>query len=293
MSILKSLDLTPAESLMLLGEGWSRSEWMLTATFADLLMKRVLEAQPMQLRQGDRSFEIYVRPGENYRYLDRLKPHEIALARCVPPGNKPVWMHLYSVAEKFRRKEVGIVWYFKLGFVRCPMLKNGYFRKEDKGIFSLVLYYSYPPTEKGLEARARIEELVNDCIINMERWVKEEPARAQALIDLCGTNMLLIQNYYDLKTIVEWSRSISNEMPGIESRTSSYYDYHWYDYGWRESTQDGCSSVTSQDPPRSFKPGFSSLDFGFLDAFNSFKAFEKAFKKGWQGPLDNNSYPYG
>ncbi|HEX7445128.1 MAG TPA: hypothetical protein VF300_01940 [Methanothrix sp.] len=81
-------------------------------------MKRVLEAQPMQLERGDRSFEIYVRPGENYKCLDRLKPHEIALARCVPPSNKPVWMPLYSVAEKFRLKEVGVVWYFKLGFIR-------------------------------------------------------------------------------------------------------------------------------------------------------------------------------
>jgi hypothetical protein len=127
----------------------------------------------------------------------------------------------------------------------------------------------------------------------MERWVKEEPARAQALIDLCGANMLLIQNHYDLKTIVEWSRSIANEMPSIESRTSSYYDYQWYDYGWRESTQVGCSSVASQDPSRSFKPGFSSLDFGFLDAFSSFKDFGKAFKTCWKGPIDNNSYPYG
>ncbi|HEX7444922.1 MAG TPA: hypothetical protein VF300_00890, partial [Methanothrix sp.] len=154
----------------------------------------------------------------------------------------------------------------------------------------LVLYYSYPLTEKGLQARARIEELVNDCTINLERWVKEEPARAQALISLCGANMLLIQNYYDLKTIVKWARSVANEIPDLESGT--YYDYHWYDYGWCDSDLAECG-VTSQDPPYSSKPGFSSLDFGFMDAFNSFKDFEKAFKSCWQGPDDYTLPSYG
>ena len=90
LNISKSLDLTPAESLMLLGAGWSSSWKMVVVTFVDLLMKRVIEIRPLRYKgRSDRPFEICVRPGQNYSLLDSLKPHERALAKCIRTIEQP------------------------------------------------------------------------------------------------------------------------------------------------------------------------------------------------------------
>jgi hypothetical protein len=286
MSLSKSLDLTPAESLMLLDGGWDSPVKMLAFTFADLLMKGVLEVPTRKQTpwHGYLPFEKCVRRGENYRHLDYLKPHEKALAKCVPPCETALcWIPIDEVKYNFERKEVGINWYYKLGFVLCPMLEKGYFRRESKGIFSLKLYYSYPLTEKGQKARSRIEELLNDGILNLERWVKDEPAMANAYFDLCGANILLLQNHYDLKTLLNWSIAASNRMPKNERCSLSERNHCWYDYGLLDHALAKSGSRTSQDRHIS-RPGFSSLDFRFLDAFKSFNEFESMLERYWDKP---------
>ena len=256
---------------MLLGAGWDSPMKMITFTFADLLMKGVLDVPA-------RTYGWYVRRGENYRYLDYLKPHEKALAKCVPPNETTFWWMKYN----FERKEVGLNWYYKLGFVLCPMVEKGYFRKESKGIFSLKLYYSYPLTEKGQKTLSRIKELLNDGILNLERWVKDEPTRANAYFDLCGANILLLQKHYDLKTLLKWSMAASNRRPDSGSSVLSEHDHCWYDYGLLNHVLAGSEGRVSQDRPIS-RPDFNSLDFRFIDAFKSFNEFERLIERYWIG----------
>ena len=312
LDISKSLDLTPAESLMLLGAGWSSSWKMVVVTFADLLMKKVIEIRPLRYNgRFPRTLEICVRPGQNYGLLDRLKPHEKALAKCIriekqpnqyclnydcqyrcrknkkciPPDEGQHWIELRTASENFRNTEVGIVWNYKLGFVESLLHEEDYLRKESKKLFSIDLYYSYPLTEKGQKTQAIIKRLMSDGVQNLERWVEEEPERARAYFDVCGGNMLLLQEHFDMKTIINWSRIVSHDITVFERDAQSDYDY-WYDYTWREYDLDKARDRIAEGLPASSRRDFMSLDIGFLEAFNSFKEFERAFKNSWKGPDD-------
>jgi hypothetical protein len=291
LDISKLLDLTPAESLMILDEGRSSSWKLVAVTFADLIMKGIIELRFIRntgLSSLFRApFQIYVWPGKYYCLHDRLKPHERALARCICTDHKQFSrkpeINMRRAAFNFKRKEV------KLAVsVHDYLLNLGYFRKEGKKLFSLEIYYNYPLAEKGLEAQARIKELLKEGALNMERWIHEEPARARAYLNLCGGNVLLIENHCNVKNLFNWSKGIFDKETEFVC-DASYYDYCWYDYFWRGRDPDGWIEETAKVPACSCKPGFASLETGFLDAFGSFEEFEDAIRCYWDepGPVGN------
>jgi hypothetical protein len=93
-----------------------------------------------------------------------------------------------------------------------------------------------------------------------------------------------------MKTIINWSRIVSHDITGFEWDAKSYYDYCWYDYAWHENDQDKAGDRVAKGLLASSRLDFISLDIGFLEAFNSYKEFENAFKKCWYGPDDDISY---
>jgi hypothetical protein len=288
LDISKLLDLTPAESLMILDEGRSSSWKLVAVTFADLAMKGIIELR--FIRNSNKGllslfrspFQIYVCPGKYYSLQDRLKPHERALARCICADyeqfSRRSEINMGRAAFNFKRKETGLA-----VSVHDYLLDLGYFRKEGKKLFSLEIYYNYPLAEKGLEAQARIKELLKEGALNMDRWIHEEPARARAYLNLCGGNVLLIENHCKVKNIFNWSKGIFDKTTDSMC-DASYYGYCWYDYFWRGRDPDGWIEETAKVPACPCKPGFASLDPRFLDAFGSFEEFEDAIRYYWDEP---------
>jgi hypothetical protein len=288
LNISKLLDLTPAESLMILDDGRSSSWKMVAVTFADLIMKKIIGMRVIRKRNRGLSrlirgpFQIYMWPGKYYGLYDRLKPHERALARCICTGyeqfrGRPE-INMGRAAFNFKRKEVGLA-----VSVHNYLLDLGYFRKEGKKLFSLEIYHNYPLAEKGLEAQARIKELLKEGASNMERWIHEEPARARAYLNLCGGNVLLIENQCNVKKMFNWSKGIFDKKTEFVC-DASYYDYSWYDYSWGGRDPAGCIEENVKVPACSFKPGFASFETEFLDDFYSFEEFEDAIRYYWNEP---------
>ena len=88
----ESLNLTPAESLMILDPRRSKGKEMLKFTLIDLLLKKVLKAE-ISHEAVDRAFrrskelvkKIHISEGENYLKV-KLKPHERIFTRDKVPS---------------------------------------------------------------------------------------------------------------------------------------------------------------------------------------------------------------
>ena len=203
----ESLNLTPAESLMMLDPKRSRGKEMLKFTLIDLLLKKVLKIEidyetVRHLFIFKRSVKkTYISKGENYSKV-KLKPHEHIFTRDELLSHtlelNEFARELYkSISKKFSS--------YKKVFVRNSLLADGYFEKENRKLLFLFPYTKYVLSEKGFGAQTKIKNLLEEGEKELERWVKHEPARAKAYLSVCGANILLLEHYnYDLKIIKEW-----------------------------------------------------------------------------------------
>lgn len=224
------LNLTPAESLMIIDPKRSKGKEMMKLTFIDLLLKRVLKADVIYedvIYKGviystttDTKLKwIYIIEGENYSKA-KLKPHEHIFTRAELFSPKLLlrWFakELYRSIAKFSIVERFFL--YKKNFVRNSLIADGYFHTEAKKFLFLFPYTKYVLSEKGLSAQTKITNLLEEGAKEFERWVKHEPARAKAYLSVCGSNILLLEHYnYDLKIIQEWIKALSK----IESQENS------------------------------------------------------------------------
>ncbi len=264
----ESLNLTPAESLMILDPKRSKGKEMLKLTLIDLLLKKVLKAD-VNYETVDRAFKrskrsvkkINISEGENYSKAN-LKPHERMFAWDKLPSRN---LELSKFAKEVYRNINKNFSFYKKHFVRYSLIVDGYFQKEIREFLFLFPYTKYALSEKGFSAQTKIKNLLEEGEKELEGWVKYEPARAKAYLSVCGTNILLLEHYhYDLQVIKEWIKELSN----IESQEnySNYYPYSWH--GWHELT-----STNTLDDTINFDVSY----FDSLDDFDSFDDFDTGF----------------
>ena len=255
----KSLNLTPAESLMILDPKRSRGKEMMKFTLIDLLLKKVLEIE-VNYETVRRIFifkrsvkKTYISKGENYSKV-KLKPHEHIFIRDELFSHA---LELNKFAKELYRSISKKFSLYKKSFVRNSLIADGYFQKETRRLLFLFPYTKYVLSEKGFSAQAKIKSLLEEGEKELERWVKYEPAHAKAYLSVCGANILLLEHYnYDLKIIKEWIKELSK----IESQenSSNYYPYSWY----------GLTSTDTLD---------AAIDFDILDDFDSLDDFDAGF----------------
>jgi hypothetical protein len=193
---------------------------------------------------------IYFRPGKNFGRINNLKPHEVALAKCISQNKKSIWFPLRQCSINFGKEEVGSLFWFD-SLVHTPLLKKEFFKREGR------FFYSYPLSEKGLAEKERIEDILNYATENLESMVKNDPPKAKSCIEFCGARLLLPQKRIDFKIVAGWYKSLINNID---------MDYQI------QGTNNRISSVTTRS---------SRLDFGFLDEFKCFDDFEKFFFNNW------------
>lgn len=275
MNTFDSLNLTPAESLTLMGNGWTSFENITITTFVDLLMKGVLELHTKKHPTSFKDYDLYVSPGKNFIHLNRLKPHEKLMAESISCNEGDSCQSLSIAGDQFRIKS-GCGWFYKVLYIKSPMQTNGYFYRKENKLLSLVLYYSYPLTDKGQQCQSFVKDLINDGISNLGTWMKTEPKKAISFLDLCGGNFLLIKDAYELKDIIAWRSALSNRL--FETNRNALSNYRClYNYYWNYDKSSEGKNRTRFDPIQRPNRDFLSLDCRFLNDFKSFKDFQKIF----------------
>ncbi len=256
---MESLNLTPAESLIIISPESSGNE-MIRLTLMDLVLRRVLniiieEHESKFLKKHYNTAFI----GEGDSFNIELKPHEEILTNLILE-------HYRLEMKKFAKivhNEVNSAEY-KNKCLRNTLVGKGYLKKQRKMLLSLMPYTSYILTDKGIKARDKIVELIDEAKY-LHKWVKEDLGRAKAYLSVIGTHILL-SNVYDLEDIKKFNKMLSQIEP--ESKVSDYYSYYLYavPLGYLDEFGDLNS--------------FDFLDMSVLDNFDSFDDFYSDFDAG-------------
>lgn len=246
---MESLNLTPAESLMIISPK-SSGDRMIKFTLMDLLLKKNLK---LNIEEKSNFLKIshdnlVISEGELFDLP--FKPHEEVL------------MELISTHGELKLKEIiGILYEkvsspleYKNNYLRDPLVDKGYFKKQKKMLLALAPYNIYTLTDSGLEVKLKIMELLNDAK-HLEKWMKEDLGKAKACLSVLGSHIILINNC-TIADIKKFNRILSNLKP--ESHTREYYDY--YIYNVPHGYLDDYGNLKS----------FDFLDISVIDYFDDF-----------------------
>jgi hypothetical protein len=252
---MESLNLTPAESLMIISPD-SNGNKLIKLTLMDLLLKKALNMNigDQQARFLKRRYETAVIT-KNKSFKLNFKPHEKILMEII--DNNELELKEF-VKEFFKRVKSSD---YKNTYVRGPLIDKGYFRMQRKMLLSLVPYNTYVLTDEGLELKSRIMELLDEAEC-LKKWMKEDLGHAKAYLSVVGSHILLTKTY-NMEDIQKFNRMLSYINP--EVKTGDYYNYYMYalpiDY------MDDHGDLQSYD----------FLDMSLLDNFNSFDDFFSDF----------------
>ncbi len=247
---MESLNLTPAESLMIISPKSNGGE-MIKLTLIDLLLKKALRAdislhEPRFLKRHYNA--IIISKGELLSKLN-FKPHEQLLIDLISEHNELELKELVIILKRTIKPSD-----YKNVYIRDPLVSRGYFERQRRMIMALIPYNNYMLTEKGLEIKSKIMKLIDEAV-NLEKWMREDLPHAKAYLSVLGSHMLLLDDY-SLNDIKKFNEKLSYIKAG--SYTSDYYDYYLYtiplDY------LDGYGNIKS----------FDFLDISIFDDYDSF-----------------------
>lgn len=256
---MKSLNLTPAESLIIISPRTQRRE-MIKITLIDLLLKRVLKINVVEheskfLKRHYKS--IIISEGELFE--SNLKPHEEILRDLILEYSQ---LELNEFARILNKKINSND--FRDKYVRDILVDKGYFKKKRKMLLSLIPHATYALTDKGVEVKSKIIALLDEAKY-LEKWIKEDLGRAKAYLSVTGTHILL-SNVYDIEDIKKFSKILSQIKP--ESKASDYYSY--YLYAFPLEYLDDYDNIEN----------FDLFDISVLDNFDSLNDFYIDFDAG-------------
>ena len=245
---MESLNLTPAESLIIISPR-AGGDKMIKFTLIDLLLKKILKLdinEKSNFLKGSQS-SIIISEGESCQWL--LKPHEEILIELILEHHE---LRLDEFVDTLYEK-IGSSIEYKNGYVRDPLIKEGYFKMQKKMLLSLAPYNMYSLTDNGLKVKFKIDKLLNEAE-NLKKWMREDLGRAKAYLSVLGSHILLTN--IDIEDIKKFNRILSYINP--EPNTCEYYNYYLYTVPF--DYLDDYGNLKS----------FDFLDIALLDHFNSF-----------------------
>lgn len=273
-----SLDLTPAESLMIMDHGFYQGygtalQELLKVTLIDLVFKDVFklevrEVEKKGLFSSKLVKETYLLEGKNFNMP--LKPHEEVFRKYLPgkvdsKRLKKLQQQVYRHSNDYAKKKL-----------LEPLALEGFFDVEKK-----FLGKKYSLSYKGLDAQEMIFKLKEDGK-DLENWIETDPGRAKAYILMGGSNIFLTDDYY-----FEWFKNNSKKISALFAGAAvvgtayAFNKVRWYSAFRHHSPGidfDDFDDFTSFDD--SFSDIFS--DVSTFDVFDSmdFNDFDSGFDSG-------------
>jgi len=245
---------------MILKPNKDNGKEMLRFTLIDLLMKKVLETEVREERQGKiikkNVKKVYVKKGDAFAKAT-LRPHEEVFCRFLSTQES---MELKDLAKKVYEEVKNFKDYQKK-YVCESLVQKEYFQEEKKRVL-LVPVTKYNLTQRGVEAKEKIQSLLEQGDRHFKEWMGSDLPRALSFLTVCGANILLLKPC-DLETLKAWMKELS----GLKAAdaASDIYPYTWYDYA-SLGTMDALTDI-----------GFADFDVDRLSGFDSFDDFDAGF----------------
>ena len=256
---MESLNLTPAESLMIISPRTQGRE-MIKVTLIDILLKRVLnvDIEEHESKYLKRHYKATIL-SEGELFGSNLKPHEEILRDLILEYSQLELKEFARILHKKLNFEE-----YKHKYIRDILVDKGYFKKQRNMLLSLIPHTTYVLTDEGLEVKSKIIALLDEAKY-LEKWITDDLGRAKAYLSVAGSHLLLTKAY-DIEDMKKFNSILSKIKPS--SNTSDYYSYYLYtipldcldDYGNIEN--------------------FDLFDISILDNFDSFDDFYSDFDAG-------------
>jgi hypothetical protein len=246
------LDLTPAESLMILDHKTHQRtpKELFKATLIDLIFKNVFQLDVQEVeKKGILGSKIvkktYLLEGKNFNMP--LKPHEEVFRKHLPRK---------ADSKRLKKLQQQVYKTYHNNYAQKKLLEplslEGFFEVEKK-----FLGKKYFLSNKGVETQQMIMELKDEGR-NLENWVENDPERAKSYLLMGGSNIFLTDVYY-FNWFKNNSKKISALFAGAAAVGTAYAfnKIRWYG---------------------AFRKSYShDMDFGDFDDFNSFDSFSDIF----------------
>lgn len=258
-----SLDLTPAESLMILdhkkyGRKNSLKE-LLKVTLMDLIFKDVFKLEVQEIEEGNKKVKkIYLEEGKNFNMP--LKPHEEVFKKYLPPITDK--KRFQTLQGRVYRNAV------RYDYVNKRLLKPLY----SDGFFTVkksFLRKKCTLSDKGLESQKIIKQL-KSYGKNLENWIETDPEKAKTYLLIGGSNIFLTD-----KRNFNWFKNNHKRIGALFSHKKSHKKIpdldDFFECLWYSAFISGSENVDIDNIGDIFS------DFDIFDVFDSIDAGDSGF----------------
>ena len=257
------LELTPAESYLLLDIESKDGKTLMKYSLINLLYKNVLSSEVREETEGTVFKKVvkktYLSRGDRFEDTE-LKAHEKIFCSVMEDDNEiELTEFIKKIFDQYNYDD-----YYEL--MMKMQSQSGLLNIiEDRVFFNIFSKKRKELTEKGEDANSKIKDILSTGKKNLHDWVLNEPARAKAYMAACGANLILLDGH-DMGML----QSYESKLKDIEKQKHDDSGFiFWGDGGNRISDDMNLQDAGSMDS--------ISNDFNSVSAFDSFDGLDAGF----------------
>jgi len=257
------LELTPAESYLLLDIESKDGKTLMKYSLINLLYKNVLSSEVREETEGTVFKKVvkktYLSRGDRFEDTE-LKAHEKIFCSVMEDDNEiELTEFIKKIFDQYNYDD-----YYEL--MMKMQSQSGLLNIiEERVFFNIFSKKRKELTERGEDANSKIKDILSTGKKNLHDWVLNEPARAKAYMAACGANLILLDGH-DMGML----QSYESKLKDIEKQKHDDSGFiFWGDGGNRISDDMNLQDAGSMDS--------ISNDFNSVSAFDSFDGLDAGF----------------
>ena len=259
---MNKLELTPAESYLLLDIENNDGKTLMKYSLINLLYKKVLSSEVREETEGTVFKQVvkktYLSKGSKFGKLN-LKAHEKLLYSVMADEENEIEL-VEFIRKVFEQYDFSGFYELMIDTQAQSGLLNVTEERKFFNIFSKTML-----TDNGIEANQKIGEILSFGKKNLNDWVLNDPPRAKAFMAACGANLILLDGH-DMGML----QSYESKLKDIEKQKHQDTGFIlWGDGGSAIKDELHLEDAGSLDS--------ISTDFNSVSAFDSFDGLESGF----------------
>ena len=260
---MSRLELTPAESYLLLDIESKDGKTLMKYSLINLLYKNVLSSEVREETEGTVFKKVvkktYLSRGDRFDDTE-LKAHEKIFCSVMEDDNEiELTEFIKKIFDQYNYDD-----YYEL--MMKMQSQSGLLNIiEERVFFNIFSKKRKELTKRGEDANSKIKDILSTGKKNLHDWVLNEPARAKAYMAACGANLILLDGH-DMGML----QSYESKLKDIEKQKHDDSGFiFWGDGGNRISDDMNLQDAGSMDS--------ISNDFNSVSAFDSFDGLDAGF----------------
>ena len=257
------LELTPAESYLLLNIDNKDGKTLMKFSLINLLYKNVLNSEVKEETEGTIFKKVvkktYLSKGDRFDDM-KLKTHEKIFCSAIADNNEiELTEFIKKIFDQYNYDD-----YYEL--VMKMQSQSGLLNIiEERVFFNIFSKKRRELTAKGKDVNSKIKDILSTGKKNLYDWVLNEPPRAKAYMAACGANLILLEGH-DMGMLQSYDRKLKD----IEKQKHDDSGFIvWGDGGNRIGDDLNLEDTGSLDS--------ISNDFNSVSAFDSFDGLDAGF----------------